>query len=67
MNALDLSRAAWRTSRRSQQNGACVAVAHLPQAVAVRDSKNPDGANLTFTLQAWRAFSQDIKNGGHDL
>jgi hypothetical protein len=36
---IDLSRAAWRMSARS--SGACVEVAHLAQAVAIRDSKDP--------------------------
>ncbi|WP_084336920.1 DUF397 domain-containing protein [Actinomadura oligospora] len=67
MNALGLSPAVWRTSRRSQQSGACVAVARLSQVMAVRDSKNPGGGNLVFTLQAWQAFSQDVKHGTHDL
>ncbi|RMI36287.1 DUF397 domain-containing protein [Actinomadura harenae] len=67
MRASDRPCAAWRTSKRSQKNGECVAVAHLPRAVAVRDSKKPDSGQLTFTLAAWQAFSQDIKHGTHDL
>ncbi|MEV5571279.1 DUF397 domain-containing protein [Spirillospora sp. NPDC052269] len=67
MNAATQPSAAWRTSKRSQQSGACVAVARFPHVVAVRDSKNPKGGNLAFTLQAWQAFSQDVKRGAHGL
>jgi hypothetical protein len=30
-------------------------------AVAVRDSKNPDGPRLTFTRDEWRSFTANIK------
>ncbi|MEV6816114.1 DUF397 domain-containing protein [Micromonospora sp. NPDC051296] len=55
---MDLTRAAWRKSTRSNQNGgACVEVAdNLPGVVAVRDSKDPTGPTLAFTPASWRAF-----------
>ncbi|GIJ23069.1 DUF397 domain-containing protein [Micromonospora lutea] len=55
---MDLTRAAWRKSSRSNSNGgACVEVAdNLPGVVAVRDSKDPAGPVLAFTRTAWRAF-----------
>ncbi|RIV38621.1 DUF397 domain-containing protein [Micromonospora radicis] len=55
---MDLTRAAWRKSSRSNQNGgACVEVAdNLPGVVAVRDSKDPTGPALTFTPASWHAF-----------
>jgi hypothetical protein len=54
----DLSRAAWQKSSRSGGNGGqCVEVArNLPNIVAVRDSKDPDGAKLVFAIPQWQRF-----------
>ncbi len=53
----DLSRAVWRTSSYSNNGGACVEVAtNLPGLVAIRDSKDPDGAKLALSREEWRAF-----------
>ena len=57
----DLSRAVWRKSTYSGGNGSCVEVAGLDRAVAVRDSKNPDGPKLIFTEDSWRTFIQHMK------
>ncbi|MEV6705365.1 DUF397 domain-containing protein [Micromonospora wenchangensis] len=50
--------ARWRKSTRSGTSGGnCVEVAdNLSGAVAVRDSKDPDGPALTFAPTSWRAF-----------
>jgi Domain of unknown function (DUF397) len=57
MTEIDLSRAEWRKSSYSSQSGNCVEVArNLPGLVAVRDSKEPDGAKLTVSQGAWLAF-----------
>ena len=53
--------AQWRKSSYSGANGACVEVAHPPEAVAVRDSKDPTGPKLIFTPEAWGAFLQGAK------
>jgi hypothetical protein len=66
---MDLSRAEWRKSSWSGGNGGdCVEVArNLSGAVAVRDSKDPDGPRLTFTPDEWVAFTAGIKTGEFDL
>jgi hypothetical protein len=62
MTEADLSRAKWRKSSHSSANGQCVEIAHLDQAVAVRDSKHPNGSELTFTYQAWATFIHELKD-----
>jgi hypothetical protein len=63
----DLTAAVWRKAGRSQEQGACVEVADLAGAVAVRDSKNPTGPALAFPRDAWRSFAVLVKSGRHDL
>ena len=63
-----MSRIEWRKASYSNSNGgACVEVATAAHAVAVRDSKDPDGPKLAFTAEAWDTFIEHIKHGwpGH--
>ena len=59
---IELSRAVWRKSARSNNGGACVEVAtNLPGVVAVRDSKDPHGPVLVFPRHEWDSFTRDVK------
>ncbi|MBW8483944.1 DUF397 domain-containing protein [Actinomadura parmotrematis] len=58
---------AWRRSLRSTSGENCVEVAALPAAVAVRDSKDPDGSRLAFGRACWADFAARLKAGRHDL
>ena len=62
---MDLSRAEWRKSSYSSNNGGnCLEVArNLPKVVAVRDSKDPHGPVLTLGAGVWRGFVDDVKAG----
>ncbi len=53
----ELTRARWRKSSHSGDEGACVEIAALPRTVGVRDSKDPDGPVLLFAPDAWAAFA----------
>ena len=61
---MDVTRTAWRKSSYSGDNGgACVEVGTAGLAVAVRDSKDPDGPRLAFAANTWKAFTGQLKAG----
>ena len=52
----------WRKSTYSGNNGGqCVEVGNTARLIAVRDSKDPDGARLAFGREAWEAFAAKVK------
>lgn len=62
MTGIDLSCAEWQKSSYSSQSGNCVEVArNLPGLVAIRDSKEPCGAKLVVSREAWRAFIRSVR------
>jgi hypothetical protein len=67
MTTVDLSRARWRKSVRSGQNGNCVEIAGASGMIAMRDSKDPHGPVLAFSPQEMRAFLDEAKANKYDL
>nr|WP_203935561.1 DUF397 domain-containing protein [Planosporangium mesophilum] len=62
-----MSRAAWRKSTKSGNNGGCVEVAFLDDGVAVRDTKDRTGPVLVFTNHEWDAFLDGVSKGEFNL
>lgn len=68
MKTVDVAQATWKKSSRSNGQANCVEVAtNLPGVVAVRDSKDPEGAALVFTLAEWRAFISGCAGGEFEI
>lgn len=58
----------WRKSRRSNPSGNCVEIAELPggAAIAVRNSRDPEGPALIYTPEEIAAFVQGARDGDFD-
>ncbi|XRQ10305.1 DUF397 domain-containing protein [Actinomadura welshii] len=55
--------AVWRKSSKStNQGGACVEVAALRNAIGVRDSKSPQGGHLALSRESFATLVQRIKD-----
>ena len=60
---MDVTAVSWRKSTYSGSNGGtCVEVGLAAPAVAVRDSKHPDGPLLAFSAATWTAFTEQLKS-----
>ncbi|MGI5207025.1 DUF397 domain-containing protein [Spirillospora sp. CA-108201] len=60
---MDLTKVAWRKASRSTAEGDnCVEIAGISQAVAFRDSKDPDGPRLIIGHSEFRRFAAALKN-----
>jgi hypothetical protein len=67
MPASDLHDVAWRKSRHSNSQGACVELAGLPGgAIAVRNSRHPDSPALIYSPAEMDAFIRGAKDGEFD-
>lgn len=59
---MDVTAVAWRTSSYSGDNGgACNEVGTTGPAVAVRDSKHPDGPQVAFPPGTWTECAERVK------
>jgi hypothetical protein len=63
---IDFSRATWRKSTRSQQSGQCVELAKMDGVIGMRDSKEPNGPILVFTVEEIAAFLDGAAKGEFD-
>jgi hypothetical protein len=63
-----LSGVAWQKSRRSNPSGNCVEMAPLPggAGIAVRNSRDPDGPALIYTVDEIEAFILGARDGDFD-
>ena len=57
----------WCRSRACGNSPNCVEVAMRAQGVAVRDSKDPAGPVLEFTLAEWAVFVAGARGGQFDV
>jgi hypothetical protein len=57
----------WQKSRRSNPSGNCVELGALPDgAVAVRNSRDPQGPALIYTVDEIAAFIHGARDGDFD-
>lgn len=57
----------WTKSSYSAGNGACIEVkSPVLTALAVRDSKVPEGPTLAFPTNSWNAFVAEVSRGAFD-
>ena len=67
ISAAHLEGATWRKSQRSNSQGACVELARLDAAtVAMRNSRDPQGAALIYSADAVRAMVGALRSGEFD-
>lgn len=52
--------------RKACADKSCVEVAAAGDEILVRDSKDPDGTVLRFTLDEWTAFTAGVRAGQFD-
>ncbi|GAA1029350.1 DUF397 domain-containing protein [Virgisporangium ochraceum] len=65
---VNLDNAVWQKSSRSGPvSDNCVEIAFVDGAIAMRDSKHPDGPVLLFTAEEWDAFVEGAKDGEFDV
>jgi hypothetical protein len=68
MPASRLTHVIWQKSRRSNPSGNCVEVARLPhdRGIAIRNSRDPEGPALIYTVAEVEAFILGVRDGDFD-
>jgi len=61
MDTTHPSRTRWRKPARSGSNGNCVEITATSITITIRDSRDPHGPRLAFTLGQWRAFTATLR------
>jgi hypothetical protein len=67
MTGLEPPALKWRKATASQGSQGCVELAPLPNAVAIRDSKDPEGSRLVLGTETARTVLTAVKHGHHSL
>jgi len=56
----------WFKAADSDSGGNCVEVSFDGDTIKIRDSKDPDGPQLTFTSAEFESFKHGVRNGEFD-
>jgi hypothetical protein len=68
MPADELPAVSWQKSRRSNPSGNCVEMAGLPDGgIAIRNSRDPQGPALIYTVEEIAAFIGGARDGDFDM
>lgn len=65
MPHMDQQHLEWHKSSHSGGSG-CIEVAQADGAIALRDSKAPNGPVMKFTKHEWSAFMDGVRDGEFD-
>lgn len=67
-NCVEVGAESWKKSSFSTNSAQCVETAFTGDGtIHIRDTKNPGGPCLHFTVGEWDAFIGGVKNGEFDL